>query len=70
MKKIILNKAKVSKNEYFFIDNDSEIKKSSKIIFFIKFWIENKKTLKKKKHIVKKREFCGYQKLKKKTRKL
>ena len=51
MKKIILNKDKVSKNEYFFIDNDSEIRKSSKIIFFIKFWIENKKTLKKKKHI-------------------
>ena len=51
MKKIILNKDKVFKNEYFFIDNDSEIRKSSKIIFFIKFWIENKKTLKKKKHI-------------------
>ena len=52
MKKIILKKDKVCKNQYFFIDNNSEINKSSKkIIFYIKFWNENKKTLGKKKHI-------------------
>ena len=52
MKKIILKKDKVSKNQYFFVDNNSEIVNSSKkIIFCINFWFENKRTLKKKKHI-------------------
>ncbi len=52
MKKIILNKDKISKNQYFFINQNSEINDfSENIIFHFNFWIENKKTLGTKKNI-------------------
>ena len=52
MKKTILKKDKVFKNQYRFIDKISEINKSSKkIIFYTKFWVENKKILEREKNI-------------------
>ena len=52
MKKIILKKDKISKNQYFFISKNTEINEFLKnIIFNLNFWIENKETLGTKKNI-------------------
>ena len=53
MTKVILNKNKVLKNEYFFVDNLTNLKKSNSenLIVTLSQWLDNKKTLSKKKNI-------------------
>ena len=50
MTKVILNKNKVLKNEYFFVDNLTNLTKSNSknLIVTLSQWLDNKKTLKKK----------------------
>lgn len=51
MTKVILNKNKVLKNEYFFVDNLTNLTKSNSenLIVTLSQWLDNKKTLSKKK---------------------
>ena len=51
MTKVILNKNKVLKNEYFFVDNLTNLTKSNSenLIGTLSQWLDNKKTLSKKK---------------------
>ena len=53
MTKVILNKNKVLKNEYFFVDNLTNLTKSNSenLIVTLSQWLDNKKTLSKKKNI-------------------
>ena len=53
MTKVILNKNKVLKNEYFFVDDLTKLTKSNSgnLIVTLSQWLDNKKTLSKKKNI-------------------
>jgi uncharacterized protein (DUF934 family) len=53
MKQVILNKAKVYKNDYFSLESIDKLPKSNseKVIVTIKQWLENKTILKRKKYI-------------------
>ena len=53
MTKVILNKNKVLKNEYFFVDDLTNLTKSNSgnLIVTLSQWLDNKKTLSKKKNI-------------------
>ena len=53
MKKVILNREKVSQNDYLLIEEITSLPKSNtkKVIVTTPQWLENKKTLKVKKNI-------------------